>query len=205
MGLIRSAFFAAALIAAGSAHAFGIGARIGTTGVGADVAWNFAPMLDARIGYSTLSWSRDVTTEGLRYDGRLKLGSLSGLVDFAPFGPFLRLTGGLTYNDNRYEVRGTPPGGGALHGRVEAGRDLAPYLGIGFGRVAGAGVNFYSDFGVVFQGSPRARLNADCTGLGPAACASLQAQAATEQQRLEDELRRFRYYPVLNIGLTIGF
>ena len=29
--------------------------------------------------------------------------------------------------------------------------------------------------------------------------------SAAEQQRLQDELKNAKYYPVLNIGLTIGF
>jgi hypothetical protein len=67
------------------------------------------------------------------------------------------------------------------------------------------GVNFYADLGVMFMGSPKATLNADCSGLSASQCATLQSQATAEQARLEDELKRFKAYPVLNIGLTIGF
>ena len=205
MRAIASVLFGAGLSIAGSAHGFGVGARIGTTGVGADVAWRLAPAVDVRVGYSALRWNRDVTTEGLRYDGHLRLSNLSGLVDFAALGPLLRVTGGVVYNDNRYELRAHPAAGGAIHGRVDAGRSLVPYLGLGAGRVAGAGINLYSDVGVMFQGSPRARLTADCAGLAPAACAELRARAAADEARLQDRLRRFRYYPVASIGLTIGF
>jgi hypothetical protein len=41
--------------------------------------------------------------------------------------------------------------------------------------------------------------------LSAAACASLQSQAAAEQGRIEDKLKNFKYYPVANIGLTVGF
>jgi hypothetical protein len=33
----------------------------------------------------------------------------------------------------------------------------------------------------------------------------LQSQAASEQGALEDKLHRFKAFPVLNIGVTIGF
>ena len=208
------------LLAAPAAQAAGVGIRAGTTGIGGDVAWSIAPTLSARLGYSTLSWGRDISTDGVRYDGKLKLSNFSGLLDFSPLpGPF-RITGGLIYNDNRYEMRGQPPGTtysisgrtyqasdiGSLNGTVRSGRSLAPYLGVGYGNVAGMGVNFYADAGIMFQGSPKASLGATCGAtISAANCAQLQSDVAAERARLEDKLKSFRYYPVLNLGLTIGF
>jgi hypothetical protein len=216
MRLVVLAFLLA--LSAG-AHAAGVGIRAGTTGLGADFGWDLAPTLSARIGYSAANWAHDVDAGNVRYDGKLKLSNLSGLLDFAPAGPF-RLTGGLFYGHNRYDVNGQPTGGtftlngtsysaadvGSLSGTVKPGRDLAPYFGIGYGNVAGAGVNFYADLGIVFQGKPQASLTATCgPSLNASACAQLQNDTAAEQARLEDKLRRFQYYPVLNVGVTIGF
>ena len=208
------------LLAAGSAHAAGIGIRAGTTGLGADVGWALAPTLGARVGYSGLNWNRDINTDNVRYDGKLKLSNLSGLLDFSPApGPF-RITGGVIYDHNRYDVNGQPSGGsftlngttysaadvGSLSGQVKPGRRLAPYLGVGWGNVAGAGVNFYADLGIMFQGRPRANLDATCgASLSAGACAQLQSDTDAEEARLEDKLKRFQYYPVLNVGVTIGF
>jgi hypothetical protein len=208
------------LLAAGPAQAAGIGVRAGTLGVGADIGWALAPTLSARLGYSGLNVNRDISTSNVHYDGKVKLSNLSGMVDFSPLpGPF-RITGGVIYDHNRYDVDGRPSGGtftlngstynaadvGSLSGQVKPGRDLAPYLGIGWGSVAGAGVNFYADLGIMFQGRPRANLNASCgASLSAAACSQLQSDTAAEQQRLEDKLKRFQYYPVLNVGVTIGF
>lgn len=209
MRLARVLVLGTFLAAAGSAQAFGIGVRAGTTGVGGDVGWNIAPALNARLGYSALKWDHDVSTSGVQYDGDVKLSNLSGLVDFTPLGPLFRLTGGFIYNDNKYDVRGVPASGGgsgsSLTGTVKAGRSLAPYLGVGWGNVAGAGINFYADLGIMFMGSPKASLTANCGSLSAAACAQLQSEVAAEQARLEDKLDRIKYYPVLNIGLTIGF
>ena len=80
-------------------------------------------------------------------------------------GPF-RLTGGVIYDRNRYNVNGQPSGGTfTLNGNTYSASDVAasgrggkpggtsaPYLGIGWGNVAGMGVNFYADLGVMFQG-----------------------------------------------------
>ena len=204
MRMIRYTLMAAALAAAGSAQAFGIGVRAGTTGLGADVAWDLAPTLSARLGYSGGKFGYDVETDQVNYDGDVKLSNVNALLDFAPLGPLFRISGGVVFNENKYDVRGNTVGG-SLSGTVKSGKSAAPYLGIGFGRVAGAGVNFYADLGIMFQGSPRVSLTANCTAPGSGACTALQSQVAAEQTRLQDELDGFKYYPVLNIGLTIGF
>jgi hypothetical protein len=43
------------------------------------------------------------------------------------------------------------------------------------------------------------------TGLSAPQCTALQSQVAAEQTSLQDSLKRFKVYPVLNIGVTIGF
>ena len=204
MRLIRYSVMALALVTAGSAQAFGIGVRAGTTGLGADVAWSIAPTLSARLGYSGGKFGYDVETDQVNYDGDVKLSNLNALIDFAPLGPLFRISGGFIFNDNKVDVRSTNLPGGSLSGSIKPDRSAAPYLGIGYGRVAGAGVNFYADLGIMFQGSPQVSLAANCTTPG-LACTDLQNRVAAERARLQDEVDRFKYYPVLNIGLTIGF
>jgi hypothetical protein len=208
-----------AFAASSSAGAQGVGLRVGTLGLGADIGWGIAPTLSARVGYSALDFGATVDTDDVRYDGRVKLSNLSGLLDWSPAGPF-RLTAGLVGTNNRVSVSATPSGSiytingttyqasdvGSLTGMVEPGNRLAPYLGIGYGNVAGAGVNFYFDLGVVFQGSPRASLSATCgAALSASQCAQLQSDVAAERYSLERSQDRYRYYPVGQIGITVGF
>jgi hypothetical protein len=195
----------AALATAGSAHAAGVGIRLGTLGYGGDFGWHVAPTLNARLGYSTYSHSTTVNTSNVHYDGKLKLSNAPLLVDFSPIGPF-HLTAGIIGNNNKIDVTGTPnAGGGSFSGKLKLGNTAAPYLGVGWGNVAGAGVNFYADLGVMYMGSPKASLSAECGSLNPAQCATLQSQVEAEQRALEDKVKKYKYYPVLNIGLTIGF
>jgi hypothetical protein len=203
----KALVFATALLAAGTAQAAGLGIRAGTTGVGADVAWGVLPTLSARVGYSGLTWSHKVDTSNATYDGDAKLSNLNALLDFHPLGPVFRLTGGVIFNDNKYTATGRPANGapGSFTAKVEGQHRAAPYLGVGWGNVAGAGINLYADLGVMFMGTPKATLNADCTGLSGSQCSSLQNQVTAEQAALEDKLNRFKAYPVLNIGITIGF
>ena len=192
------------LAACGTAHAIGAGLKIGTTGIGGDVAMSVFPLIDARIGWAGGSLSRSYSTSGASYDGKMKLNNLNALLDFHPLGPTFRLTGGVILNDNKYDATGTPSGiPGSFQASVK-GNSAAPYLGVGWGRVAGMGINWYADLGAMFMGSPKATITANCAAPG-AGCTALQNQAAAEQSALQDKINSFKVYPVLSIGFTIGF
>jgi hypothetical protein len=204
MRQVKWAVVGLALVSAGTAQAAGFGARIGTTGLGGDFAWSLAPTVAARVGYSAGKVDHDVSTDLTTYHGKLNLSNLNAMLDFSPLGPF-RITGGFIFNDNKFDVNTDQFNGGSLSGTVKPSKSAAPYLGIGYGNVAGAGVNFYADLGVMYQGSPKATLTANCGSLSASQCSTLQGQAASEQGALEDKLKNAKYYPVLNIGVTIGF
>jgi hypothetical protein len=222
MKRIRTAAFAAALLGASAgAQAAGVGLRAGTTGIGADVAFGVLPTLSARIGYSGMSFDTTIDETQIEYDGDVKLSNLNLLLDFTPLGPVpFRITGGFIFNDNKIDLRartrnGTLTINGVVYpveqlatvtGTMKPGNRAAPYLGIGYGNVAGFGVNFYFDLGVMFQGTPEVRLSSTCNPpLTAAQCGRLAAAVTAEQARLQDEVSSFKYYPVANIGITIGF
>jgi len=205
--------------AVGSAQAAGIGVRAGTTGVGADLGWGIAPTLGGRVGLSAISLSTHVDSNDVRYDAKAKLLNLNGFLDWSPAGPF-RISAGLVANDNKVDVTGQPSAGntftlngttynasdlGSLTGRVKSGRSVAPYLGVGYGNVWTKGVNFYLDLGIMFQGAPKADLNLSCNPSVSAQCAQAQGDVEAEERKLEDKLKKFKYFPVLNLGITIGF
>ena len=205
MRFSRSILLAAFTVAAGSAQAAGAGLRIGTTGLGADFGWEIAPTLGGRLGVSAGNWSADFNTSDVNYDAKLKLGNVNAFLDWSPFGPF-RLTGGFIANNNKVDLTGNPGFDATVSGTVKPSNSFAPYLGVGYGNVWTRGVNFYFDVGVMFMGSPKASLSVTCgPTASPAQCAQAQSQVAAEQARVEDELKRFKYYPVANIGITIGF
>ena len=165
---VRTAFIVMSIIAAGDVAAAGVGIRAGTTGIGGDVAWGLVPTLSARVGYSYLTFSTTVDSTDIKYDAKPKLSNGNLFLDWSPLGPFFRVTGGLILNTNKVDVTAQSNGGtytiggttysaaaiGSLTGTVKSGNSAAPYLGIGYGTVAGTGVNFYFDLGVMFQGTP---------------------------------------------------
>jgi hypothetical protein len=211
MKLSKIISFALAIAATGSAGAAGIGVRAGTNGLGADIGWGIAPTLSARLGYSWLdNYNVDVNTTDVNYSGKLKISSVSGLLDWSPLGPF-RITAGITSGDNKVDVTGVPASGaassvGTLSGTIKPGKKTAPYLGFGYGNVAGAGVNFYFDIGVIFQGSPKSTLTATCSPTATATqCTQLQNSVAAQQTSLDDTISKYKYYPVASIGISFGF
>jgi len=191
-------------VTAVSAHAAGLGLRAGTTGLGADLGWGVMPTLGARVGLSGMKFNTEVDSNDVRYDAKAKIGNLSALLDWSPLGPF-RISAGLVATSNKLDVTGQEQFG-TLTGTVKPGRSVAPYLGIGYGNVWTKGVNFYFDLGIMFQGSPKADLSLTCgASVSVPDCTQAQNEVAAEERRLEDELKNFKYYPVLNLGITIGF
>jgi hypothetical protein len=210
MRFARAGMAVALIAAAGSAQAWGLGARIGTTGIGGDFGFDVAPTLGGRIGYSAGSFSRDVNTSDVNYDAKFKASNLNLLLDWSPLGPF-RISAGFIANDNKIDVNGTGnPGtafqGSTVTGQIKPDKSFAPYLGIGYGNVWTAGLNFYFDLGIMFQGSPQVSLQVNCSAsTTPAQCAAAQSQGEAERQRLQDKVDKYKYYPVANIGITFGF
>jgi hypothetical protein len=210
MKFARAGMAVALIAAAGSAQAWGLGARIGTTGIGGDFGFDVAPTLGGRIGYSAGSFSRDVNTSDVNYDAKFKASNLNLLLDWSPLGPF-RISAGFIANDNKIDVNGTGnPGtafqGSTVTGQIKPDKSFAPYLGIGYGNVWTAGLNFYFDLGIMFQGSPQVSLQVNCSAsTTPAQCAAAQSQGEAERQRLQDKVDKYKYYPVANIGITFGF
>ena len=217
--LIRSTAIVAGLGATSGAMAAGVGARVGTTGIGGDIGFALVPTLSARIGYSYLSFSTTIDDTDVKYDAKPKLSNGNLFLDWSLLGPF-RITGGFILNDNKASLNAVPSGGtytingttypasaiGNLSGTVKSGNRAAPYLGIGYGNVAGAGVNVYFDLGVMFQGSPAVSLTATCgSAVSAAECSQIQSNVAVEQSQLQSDIKAFRYFPVASIGVTIGF
>ena len=93
-----------------------------------------------------------------------------------------------------------------LSGMVEPRNAIAPYLGIAYGSVAGARVNFYFDLGVIYRGSPNATPSSACTAsMAAALCPPFQSDAPAGNSGLERSLDKYNLYPVGQVRVTIGF
>lgn len=206
---------------AGPAYAqIGISGSAGTTGLGLHLNVPVSDYLGARFGINGLNYSDDVRTSNVDYDAKLKLRTLEALLDYYPTAGGLRFTGGVVYNDTRVTGIGRPRSDGtytfngttysaATAGELDARvdfRKFAPYLGIGYGRTPRErGWSFSADLGVLFQGSPDTSLRSrGCTAPGPL-CSALAADLEAERREFDDDIDKYKAFPVIRIGASYAF
>ena len=197
----------------------GVTARVGTLGIGLDVAKSLSPQFDARLGFNFGNVGFNRTDSGINYDSQLNLSSVQLFGDYYLFGGnSFRITGGLVAQNNRFAVTGKPSGTGNftidnqsfaasqvgnLTGEFKYANSIAPYLGIGLGRASNEGFGFNAELGVMFTGAPRVSLNASDPAFNnnPTTRTALDNQA----RQTENDLKGFNIYPVLSIGISYGF
>ncbi len=193
-----------------------IAGKTSTLGLGGELTTGIASDINARVGLNTLGLDFDGDISDIEYDLGLDLFSFSALVDWYIFDDSFHLTGGLVSLDHELNLRAQPTGSeeiggvvytaaeiGTLFGKVE-GEDVAPYIGIGWGNALNDGRRwgFYCDFGVAFTNSPDVELSANGT---MASNPTFRANLARERDEIEDDLKSFRFYPVLSTGLFFRF
>jgi hypothetical protein len=146
------------------------------------------------------------------------------MVDYYPFVSRFHLTTGVFYAGNKISGEAvssqnleignniyTPDEVGTLHGKVKANK-VAPYVGIGWGKMTG-GKNqfkFLFDVGVMFHGTPKADLIPDIPtdsplNRDPALRAEFDANLIQEIAGFQDDVADFTLYPVISLGIGIKF
>ena len=193
-----------------------IGLKGGLLGAGLDIERSFTDTISARVGINYLPYDYNGTEDDIDYDFELKMLTLGVFLDWHPFKGSFRLTGGVMYNGNSLDAKAksattfdigdnTYPGDqvGTLSGEIDF-NDFAPYAGLGWNTAFGKDGHwgFIFELGVMFQGSPTAKLSAT----GPLASdPGFQADLSKEENNLQDDLDNFEYYPVISIGFNYRF
>lgn len=209
---------------------FTLSADVGTLGLGGTVGWRFVDHLGVRAGVNGLTYTaNNREIEGVGYDAKLKLFLVPLAVDFFPWKDrSFRITGGVLLNQNKltgssmgaydgishyfitvgdsgttYQTDGAG-GVGALNMKVEQ-QAVSPFLAIG-GNLYFDKAKHWSlsgELGVAYTGSP------DIT-LGTASGAEngnavLRHDLDVEKQQLESAVKKFKFYPIIKIGLSFSF
>jgi hypothetical protein len=205
---------AVALPAALSAQV-AVAGRAGTLGVGGEAGLELTRQIGLRGGVNFQPWEPTIELDEVEFTVQLPSPTYHAMVDLYPMGGGFRLSGGLTWFSSSVEVTArptepvevgdqtySPQEVGELLGEFET-KEMAPYVGLGFGRLGGRrGVGFLLDLGVAFHGEPSVSLSAT----GPLSNqAAFQANLAEEEANINEDARKYRVYPVLAIGLAIGF
>ncbi|HEU5021446.1 MAG TPA: hypothetical protein VFT60_06130 [Bryobacteraceae bacterium] len=213
---------------------FGVGVSAGTLGIGPQAAISITRLSNIRGGANFFSYNDSFTKDGVHYDGALKFRSIQLTWDqyFPHLGGFHISPGALLYDGNSGHAAAQVPGGSSFTlgsatyyssaaDPVSGTGDIAfnkaaPMILIGFGNLVPRsnrhfGVNV--DLGVVFQGSPNAKLNlagTACLNAAQTACLNasdpaVQANVLSEQKKINHDLDPFRYYPIVSLALSYRF
>lgn len=198
----------------------GVSVKAGLNGAGIDLTKSFNDYVKVRAGYSQVSVSKDYTQDEITYDGKLKLGGWNLLADYHPFAGSFRVTGGVYGPSTKFNANAKYTGAGTveINGNTYTSAQVPtfntevkwngtkPYLGIGwdgFNAKKASGIYFTSDVGVIFSGSPKVSLNANCAD--PTVCSRLANDVAAEKASIVDDLHNAKWLPVIQVGVGYRF
>ena len=215
----------------GDAGQVGVGIRLSTLGAGAEVGVSLTRSLNVRGGFNIFQYSRGFNHDGIAYKGQLNLRSGEAHLDWYPFGHGFHLSPGLLfYNSNGATATANVSGGSTftLGGQSYTSDPTNPITGtgkldfvkaaptalFGFGNLVPRTTHFSFNFemGAVFQGSARTKLN--LTGnacpngincVNAATDPTVQANILAEQNKINNKLSPFKYYPVISFGFGYRF
>jgi len=190
-----------------------IAPKIGSTGLGGDVAVGLTDRLAVRggLGYFPIEFD-DLEVEDNTFEGRVPEFMATAGLDLKLVGP-LRVSGGLLYRSGDFELfRDVGPGNPIViddesfddEGTITVAWEnstTAPFLALGLGSTVGSGVGVYLDLGVAFTGDPE--VTGELTGALDAAVSESEFQA--ELDAINDDIPGYaEYWPFLQFGIRIG-
>lgn len=206
-----------------------VGITGGSAGIGAQLTTAIIPFVNVRAQFTAYDYSHSFDKDGIDYRGKLKLFSAGAFVDVYPFTRGPRLSAGLIGNGNKLKLKASCPdtcnlgdlqvtgSEGRVDGKLDF-RNFSPYLGIGLSNPM-AGLPFYLGFdaGVMFHGRPKPSLSASGTAtvtdgngnsrndVDLANDPEVQAAVRQETSNLADDVKDFRFYPVVQLSLGWRF
>ncbi len=199
------------------------GARVGTTGLGAEVAFRAGERIQVRLVASRYSFGTTLSTPDVDYHADAQVGAGWVLLDWYPTGGAFRLSAGAGWNGTKADVSAPledllrveypdlpviPFDVGTASGTAR-GDDLVPVILLGWGnplRGGRWGVSF--EIGAFYQGAPTVDLRVQTSlpvDLIPGGQAALDALIADQERELEHKLRDYRVLPVVSLGVSYRF
>jgi hypothetical protein len=202
---------------------FSVGAEVATPGVGGSASWRFSDHFGARAGFNYWSYSQtDVEIDGITYNNTdLRLMSEPIGLDIYPWKKSsFRITVGIMLNQNEYTgVASQDPIAnrtfleigdsgnsydsaaiGDLDMKVEQ-QPISPYLSIGYSYYFDKAKHWSlsGELGVAYTGNPEVTLTTGNPGTVP------QQDLNAEASQIEDTASKYKFYPILRIGVNFSF
>jgi hypothetical protein len=211
-----------------------LGVTAGSLGVGVEVATPISRRTNLRVDGHFFNYSQSLTQDGIGYNGNLRLRDARASCDVYPFGGSFRLSGGvamynqfnakalasvptshpITFNDVDYYSSAADP----LHGNATIGyaNKYAPTFSFGWGNAiprSGRHLAFPVEIGAAYTGTPTFNLamagsacesqNTNCQPVS--AYPDFQSNLNVERKKIANDIQPFRFYPILNFGVTYRF
>jgi hypothetical protein len=212
----------------------GAGVKLSTLGGGGEVAVRVTERTNVRAGFNVITYSRGFNKDGINYNGQLNFKTFEAHYDVFPWAKSFHISGGvLVYAADPITATASVPGSQSFtlggvdfvsdpanpvtgNGKIVFNR-AAPTVTFGFGNLVPRSENKHFsipvEFGVAFQGSPKATLGltgsvCDPTGLNCRLVASdptVQNQIISEQNKINNSMSFFKVYPIISVGLGYKF
>lgn len=192
----------------------GLSAGIGTLGANVSVSYDSTEDINVRLGVNRYKYEFDKMINEVDYDVELELKSMYAMIDWYPWENNFRFSAGILSNSN--QINGTANSSnqqidfnGTVFNLADAGAvaydvEFEPtvgYLGVGWGNAArGGGLSVFADLGLMYQGSSKVDLtveNQEAIGLS-------QSDIDQEINDIEEEIDKFKLYPVITIGFGLN-
>jgi hypothetical protein len=219
----------------GSSFKVGIGVKISLLGAGLEVGVPLGWRFNIRGGVNLISLHHTFSQDGIPYAGSLSWRSGEASLDYFPIRALHLSPGLLFYDGNKVTANVTEAGGNTftlngtsyesstanpLTGTGSLGfNKVAPTFRIGFGNLIPRSErhwSFLAETGIAYQGTPRAALNfsgfvceppssSGPTCVDAATNPAVQANVQGEQTKINNDLKFFKFYPLLSLGVGFSF
>lgn len=209
---------AGALASTGAAaQTMAVGVNAGTPGLGVQVSARLSDRIVLRGAVDGMSLNRDEDYSDISYDGKAQLLTGGLFADLHPGGGSFFVSAGAYAGKRKIELHATPTAnvdiGGQTYAPAQVGRldgeaklsGLQPFVGLGFDNTFTGdrawGVRAMA--GVSFSEAPKVRLAASGGTLStdPTFLDRLRAEETSAREDAKD----FKYFPVVQVGLTRRF
>ena len=208
-------FFFATSVSYIQAQNIGIISKASTSGLGLEVGYRISDKLLVKAGYDNFTFEFNANLESeinIDLNSTLKTGTIGILADYA-ITRKVYLSAGVLLNNFETILKGTviedyqfgdvvipKENLGSIIWNIKPATNIAPYLGIGFGRLLGSDklINSSIEFGVIYQG--KTTVDIDANGVfSPNSDPSFNQKLV-----LEGSLESFTLYPVLKLNLALN-
>jgi len=211
-----------------------IGVTFGLLGPGVEVATPISNRTNLRVDGSFFTYNiSNITQDGVTYGGNLKLRDVRASYDFFPFHGSFRISGGVevynqlniaatgnvavgqtvTFNSQDYLVQSPLQGTASL----VYGNKVAPTFTFGWGNAiprSGHHFAFPVEIGAAYTGTPKFDLAMNSGSVcvaGTEECGSVnsvdnfQSNLTAQKNKIINDLKPARFYPIINAGVTYKF